>query len=173
MFRLVVGVFCWFRFMLEAVLRPIPYQTGIVLRRIFYRIFFGKDIRVADYAFITHLHKLEIDPTSLIGRCSDINACGGLRIGKYVGMGPYVIIRTNDHQYRNRDMRKNRTSYVFAPVTIGDGAWIGARACILKGVTIGEHAVVGAGSVVTKDVPPNALAVGNPARVVKTFELED
>jgi maltose O-acetyltransferase len=168
-----LGFFHWLRFMAEAFLRPIPYGTGVFLRRIFYRVFFGKDIRVSDHAFITHIHKIEIDPTSLIGRCSDINACGGLKIGKYVGMGPYVVIRTNDHQYRNRDMKKNRTSFVFAPVTIGDGAWIGANTCILKGVEIGEHAVVGAGSVVTKSIPACSLAVGNPAKVVKTFELVD
>ncbi|CAA9277688.1 MAG: acetyltransferase [uncultured Actinomycetospora sp.] len=54
-----------------------------------------------------------------------------------------------------------------APVRVEDGVWVGCRATILKGVTIGEGAVVAAGSVVTKDVPPRALAAGNPARVVR------
>ena len=56
------------------------------------------------------------------------------------------------------------------PIVVGPGAWIGARAVVLPGVTIGENAVVGAGSVVTKDVPPNTVVVGNPARVIRTFE---
>ena len=54
-----------------------------------------------------------------------------------------------------------------APVRIEDRVWIGCRATVLKGVTIGEGAIVGAGSVVSKDVPARALAVGNPARVVR------
>lgn len=57
-----------------------------------------------------------------------------------------------------------------APIKIGARAFIGARCIILKGVTIGEGAVVGAGSVVTKNVPAGALAVGNPAVVVKRAE---
>ena len=53
------------------------------------------------------------------------------------------------------------------PVVIGSESWIGTGAIILSGVTIGEGAVVAAGSVVTKDIPAGAIAVGNPARVVK------
>jgi acetyltransferase-like isoleucine patch superfamily enzyme len=52
-------------------------------------------------------------------------------------------------------------------IVIGNDVWIGAHATILSGVTIGDGAVVGACSVVAKDVPPYAVAVGNPARVVK------
>jgi acetyltransferase-like isoleucine patch superfamily enzyme len=59
---------------------------------------------------------------------------------------------------------------VSAPVTIGAGAWIGARAIIMPGVTIGAGAVVAAGAVVFHSVPDNALVVGNPARVVKTLD---
>ena len=56
------------------------------------------------------------------------------------------------------------------PALIREGAWIGAGATSLPGVCVGRHAVVGAGSVVTKDVPDYAVAVGNPARVVKTLD---
>ena len=53
-------------------------------------------------------------------------------------------------------------------VTIEDGVWVGCNVTILKGVTIGRGAVVGAGSLVTKDIPPYSIAVGNPARVIKS-----
>jgi acetyltransferase-like isoleucine patch superfamily enzyme len=54
-----------------------------------------------------------------------------------------------------------------APVRIGDGSWIGARAIILPGVTIGRRCLVAAGAVVSKDVPDDTLVAGNPARVVR------
>ena len=56
------------------------------------------------------------------------------------------------------------------PVLIKRGAWIGAGATILPGVTIGKYAIVGAASVVTHDVPDFAVAVGNPAKVIRMLE---
>ena len=60
-----------------------------------------------------------------------------------------------------------------ANVVIEKGAWIGCNVTILKGVTIGTGAVIGAGSLVTKSIPPYAIAVGSPARVVKCRFTED
>jgi acetyltransferase-like isoleucine patch superfamily enzyme len=57
-------------------------------------------------------------------------------------------------------------------VRIGRGAFIGARAIILKGVSIGDRAIVGAGAVVTKDIPPFHTAVGNPARIFSSKHAE-
>ena len=56
-----------------------------------------------------------------------------------------------------------------APVTIREGAFIGARSIILKGVTIGRNSIIGAGSVVTKSIPDNCIAAGNPCRVIRTI----
>lgn len=67
--------------------------------------------------------------------------------------------------------RRSRDAVVdTAPVCIERNVWIGAAAIILKGVTIGENSVVGAGAVVTRDIPPNCIAAGNPARVVKHLQ---
>lgn len=61
----------------------------------------------------------------------------------------------------------------YAPVVIKDGAHIGIGSIIMPGVTIGEGAVIGAGSVVTRDIPPYCVAVGVPAKVIKTFEKNE
>ena len=54
-------------------------------------------------------------------------------------------------------------------VKIRDNVWIGSNAVILPGVTIGENTVIGAGAVVTKDIPSGSVAVGVPARVIKSM----
>lgn len=56
------------------------------------------------------------------------------------------------------------------PVVLEDNVWIGDGAIVCKGVTVGENTVIGAGSVVASDIPPNAIAAGNPARVIKPLD---
>lgn len=63
--------------------------------------------------------------------------------------------------------KTNRPFVPCRPVVIEDDVWIGFNAVILKGVRVGRGAVIGAGSVVTKDVPPMAVVVGNPGRVIR------
>ena len=58
------------------------------------------------------------------------------------------------------------------PVRIHHNVWIGDSAIVCKGVSIGENSIIGAGSVVTKDIPPDAIAAGNPAVVVKTLDSD-
>jgi len=85
-----------------------------------------------------------------------------IKIGDGVAIGPDVIIRDSDaHRFQGDHIAG-------APVIIEDRVWLGARVVVLKGVTIGKGSVIGTGAVVTKSIPPNCLAVGVPARVVKT-----
>lgn len=88
----------------------------------------------------------------------------GLRIEDDVFIGPNVTF-TND-----RYPRSKRYPEHFPTTTIGRGASIGGGAVILPGLTIGEQALIGAGAVVTRDVPPRAILVGNPARIVRYVE---
>jgi acetyltransferase-like isoleucine patch superfamily enzyme len=76
------------------------------------------------------------------------------------------ICDSNSHGMEGRDVYE-------APVRIGRGSWIGARAMILPGVTIGPRVMVAAGAVLTRDVPADSLVAGNPARVVRTLTYPD
>lgn len=108
--------------------------------------------------------------TTLNGTC--IVSYQSVKIGKEVLFGPDVVIMDADgHPVDRRlpDVAENKTGHV-APIEIGDHAWIGLGAKIMKGVTIGHHAVVAAGAVVVKDVPPHGVAGGNPAKVIKVFD---
>jgi acetyltransferase-like isoleucine patch superfamily enzyme len=76
------------------------------------------------------------------------------------------ITDTNSHGVEGRPCED-------APIRIGRGSWVGARAIILPGVTIGSRCLVAAGTVVTKDVPDDSLVAGNPGRVVRKLEYPE
>ena len=89
-------------------------------------------------------------------------------IGNNVFVAPNVGIYTAGHPL---DAERRNAGLEYArPVTIGDNVWIGAGVSILPGVTIGNNSVIGAGSVVVRDVPPCAVAVGNPCRVIRKID---
>ena len=96
-------------------------------------------------------------------------------IGRYCAIAYNVRIRARNHHtgYANLlDRLQNIHGFpsldsLKGPVNIGNNVWLADNVIILSGVTIGDGAVIGAGSVVVRDIPPYAIAVGNPAKVVK------
>ncbi len=95
---------------------------------------------------------------------SGVQLWDGVRIEDDVFIGPNVAF-TNDQFPRSQHYPDK-----FLKIVIRRGASIGANATLLPDIMIGENAMIGAGAVVTKDIPANALAVGNPARVVRYLE---
>jgi acetyltransferase-like isoleucine patch superfamily enzyme len=91
-----------------------------------------------------------------------------ITIGRWVTFGPEVMLLTTTHEIGASDHRCSART--LAPIHIGDGVWIGARAVVLPGVSIGDGAVVGAASLVMHDVEPNTLVAGGPARLVRRLD---
>lgn len=130
---------------------------------------FGQNLRSQIIFSIESPQTLQIGDNVGIGQGSTFIAGGGIIIGNNVMIANYVGILSNDHEYKDltipmkdQGMKKEKT-----PIIIDDDVWLGYGAIVLKGVKIGKGAIIGAGSVVTRDVPPFAIAVGNPAKVVK------
>ncbi|WP_284738949.1 CatB-related O-acetyltransferase [Clostridium felsineum] len=99
-----------------------------------------------------------------------------LIIGEYVSiaLGTEFILGGNHrmdtistYPFKTKILGESDEAYTKGTIIIEDGVWIGMNSIILSGVTIGKGAVVGAGSVVSKNIPPYAVAVGNPAKIIK------
>jgi len=87
-------------------------------------------------------------------------------IGDECRIGNNVVIVDCDFHEIEPAFR-GRSHGITSTVSIGNNVWLGSNVMVLKGVTIGDNSVIGAMSLVSKSIPPNSLAVGNPARVLR------
>jgi maltose O-acetyltransferase len=155
--------------LITLAVRPLPLHMFGWLRPALYRLAgvrIGTRVRIfgrIDFTGQGHIAaNVSIGDDSRLNAPVTLNASAPITIGQRVGIGHHVIIITDDHDSSDPDRRCGAR---FArPVTIEDGAWIGARVTILSGVTIGKGSVVSAGSVVSRDVAPHTLVGGVPAR---------
>jgi len=92
-----------------------------------------------------------------------------------ITIGSDALIGTNveicDSDFHGVDIARRRgNQHATAPVQVGRNVWIGSNAKILKGVTIGDNSVIANGAIVTRDIPANVVAIGAPARPVKSVD---
>jgi lipopolysaccharide O-acetyltransferase len=137
------------------------------------RIAVGRDVFVGRGSWLQtlgdqHAVAIEIgDGTRMAGACT-ISAVRFVRLGEQVLVAGGVYISDHSHAFHERPapvLEQGLTD--IAAVEIGDGAWLGQNVVVCPGVSVGRGAVIGANSVVKDDVPPFAVAVGAPARVVR------
>lgn len=120
----------------------------------------GSECNICDHVFIENDVVIGDRVTIKCG----VQLWDGLRVGHDVFIGPNATF-TNDKFPRSKSYPEE-----FAKTHLEDGASIGANVTILPGITIGAKSMVGAGSVVTRSVPPRAIVLGNPARIVGYVE---
>ncbi|MCX5317100.1 sugar O-acetyltransferase [Streptomyces sp. NBC_00154] len=128
----------------------------------------GADVNIRAPFYCDYGARITIGPRTFINFGAVFLDAAPITIGADVQIGPNVQLLTPSHEL---DTERRRAGWEKAdPVTIGDNVWLGGGVIVCPGVAIGADTVVGAGSVVTKDLPSGVLAVGSPARVIRTLD---
>ena len=141
---------------------PISYFVDVVKHRgvlAACRTFLRRRILNIRRIYLVKFWGMDIHPHTLISLKAnlDLTYPTGVHIGEGSAVSFDAVILTHDH-----------IRSLYLDTRIGKFCQIGARSLIMPGITIGDHSIIGAGSVVTKDIPPNSIAVGNPAKVIRT-----
>jgi len=133
------------------------------------RIRLSRGVRISDGAILApYGGSVDLGEDVYIGPYCVLYGHGGLTIGPNTLIAAHTVIIPSNHCFDDPGLPIMRQGMVSLGIAIGQDVWIGCGARILDGVTIGDGCVVGAGAVVTRSLGPNSVAVGVPARIVRT-----
>lgn len=159
-FLRVLWEFCWIVF---CAWTPKPLnEWRLFWLRVFDAKIDGKPF-VHQRARIAVPWHLTLHDRACLGDRANAYSLAEIEIGARATVAQEVYLDTGSHDFDQAGL-----PLVVAKITIGEDAFIGARAFVLPGVTIGARSVIGACSVVTDDVPENVIAAGNPCKVLRT-----
>lgn len=127
----------------------------------------GEDSEIRPPLYVDYGSYLSIGDRTFINFNFTALDVAPITIGDDVQIGPGVQLLTPTHPVEPGPRRDKLEAA--EPISIGNNVWLGGGVIVLPGVSIGENTVVGAGAVVTRDLPANVVAVGNPARVIRTL----
>ena len=119
-------------------------------------------------ALRSHAGRVSVGAKVIIGGGTTVNAYLDVSIGDGALIADDVHITDFDHRTDRLDVPIRDQGVVSSPVRIGPDVWLGRGVTVLRGVDIGRGSVIGAHAVVTSDIPPYSIAVGVPARVVRS-----
>ena len=128
----------------------------------------GEDVELRPPLYVDYGARITVGPRTFANFGLTALDVAPITIGADVMIGPHVQLLTPTHPV-DPDLRRAKWEAA-QPIVIGDNVWLGGGVVVCPGVSIGADTVVGAGAVVTRDLPARVVAVGNPARVVRTLE---
>jgi acetyltransferase-like isoleucine patch superfamily enzyme len=160
-------------------LAMLPYRLALFpqLRVVWLRLLgarIGPHVILHDVRFFNLYRRgftgLELGEACFVGDECLLDLAEGIRFGNQVTLAERVLVLTHMNVgYRDHPLQASFPAKA-EPVTIGDGAFVGASVTLLPGVRVGARSFVAAGSVVTSDVPEGCLVAGVPARVIRKLE---
>jgi len=129
----------------------------------------GSKSTIEDFSTINNgVGDVIIGDNTLIGMSNVI--IGPITIGDNVIFAQNIVASGLNHEYTDVNTPIHEQKILVSPIVVEDDCWIAANSVITAGVTIGKHSVIAAGAVVTKNIPPNSVAAGNPAKVIKQYD---
>ncbi len=153
----------WYLIKCFFFLSPLPWPGSLkcaLLR--FFGAKVGQGVNIKPRVNIHFPWKLELGDHCWLGEEVFILNFEPVRIGSHACVSQRAFLCGGNHDFRDEAF-----SYRNAPITVGDGAWIGAQCFVGPGVTVGTQAVVTAGSIVTSDLPADMICSGNPCKPAK------
>jgi len=149
----------WYLVKIVFFLSALPWPSAVKCRLLgFFGAKVGPGVVIKPRVNIHFPWRLEVGAYSWIGEEVFILNFAPVRIGSHACVSQRAFLCTGNH-----DFRDERFSFRSAPISIGDGAWVGASVFVGPGVEIGDEAVVTAGSAVLKGLPAGRVCSGNPA----------
>ncbi|NQX05496.1 sugar O-acetyltransferase [Rathayibacter sp. VKM Ac-2856] len=127
----------------------------------------GEDAFVKPPLFVDYGENITIGPRTFVNYHLTALDVAAITIGADCQIGPNVQLLTPTHPVEPGPRRDKLEAAL--PITIGDNVWLGGGVIVCPGVSIGDDSVIGAGAVVTRDIPAGVVAVGNPARVIRSI----
>ena len=154
-----------------SALIPVP-RLRKKFRRRFLRWIFTYGARRRAMSFVSHSFataRCVLSKNTVVGDWTGLGSVvvygdGDVTIGDHVSIGPGLVVQTQNHDYEGESLPFGR-GFIHKSVSIGNCAWIGMNVMLLPGTRIGEGAIIQMGSVVHGEIPPCAIAGGNPAKV--------
>lgn len=145
---------------LQNPLNPSSTLKVILLKSFGGRI--GKGVNLKPSINIKYPWNIEIGDYSWIGEGVWLDSLDKIKIGSHCCISQGAYFCTGNHDWSDPAFE-----LIVKPVTVDDGAWVGARVTVLPGVHIGSHSILAAGSIVSQNTDPYIIYAGNPAQPVK------
>jgi acetyltransferase-like isoleucine patch superfamily enzyme len=143
-------------------------RVTLEARRGYGRLVIGRWVHIGSGNSIRcHEGTLRIGDKCVFGKDNTVNCYLDVEFGAATIVADWVYVCDFDHVFDDVTVPIKDQGIVKSPVRVGPDVWLGTKVTIVRGVTVGQGCVVAANAVVTRDLPPYAVAVGVPARVVR------